>query len=106
MRVLLAVSGGIDSMYMLHRAPELFPGASFAVAHCNFRLREEESDGDEAFVRAECDKLGVKCFVETFDTTGYASQHGVSVEMAARELRYEWFSRICGEEGYCARCWG
>ena len=102
MRVLLAVSGGIDSMYMLHRAPELFPGASFAVAHCNFRLRGEESDGDEAFVRAECGKLGVECFVERFDTAGYASQHGVSVEMAARELRYEWFSRLCGERGFDA----
>ena len=102
MKVLLAVSGGIDSMYMLHRAPELFPGASFAVAHCNFRLRGEESDGDEAFVRAECGKLGVECFVERFDTAGYASQHGVSVEMAARELRYEWFSRLCGERGFGA----
>ena len=102
MRVLLAVSGGIDSMYMLHRAPELFPGASFAVAHCNFRLRGEESDGDEAFVRAECGKLGVECFVERFDTAGYASQHGISVEMAARELRYEWFSRLCGERGFGA----
>ena len=102
MRVLLAVSGGIDSMYMLHRAPELFPGASFAVAHCNFRLRGEESDGDEAFVRSECGKLGVECFVERFDTTQYASQHGVSVEMAARELRYEWFSRLCAVHGFDA----
>ena len=51
MKVLLAVSGGIDSMYMLHRAPDLFPGAALAVAHCNFRLRGAESDGDEAFVR-------------------------------------------------------
>ena len=47
MKTLLAVSGGIDSMYMLHRAPELFPGASFAVAHCNFTLRGEDSDEDE-----------------------------------------------------------
>ena len=50
-RILLAVSGGIDSMYLANRAPELFPGARFAVAHCNFRLRGDESDGDEAFVR-------------------------------------------------------
>ena len=59
MKILLAVSGGIDSMYMAHRAPELFPGAScFAVAHCNFRLRGQESDDDEAFVRDFCAKAG------------------------------------------------
>ena len=102
MRFLLAVSGGIDSMYLLHRAPELFPGASFAVAHCNFALRGEDSDGDEAFVRAVCDALGIKCFVRRFDTLGYAAGHGVSVEMAARELRYEWFSSLCRENGFDA----
>lgn len=100
MKVLLAVSGGIDSMYMLHRAPELFPGALFAVAHCNFALRGSESDGDEAFVRAACEALGVECFVKRFDTVGYAAEHGVSVEMAARELRYAWFSSLCAEHGF------
>lgn len=99
MRVLLAVSGGIDSMYMLHRAPELFPGAAFAVAHCNFCLRGEESDGDEEFVRQECKALGVECFVTRFDTTGYAAEYGVSVEMAARELRYTWFASLMAEHG-------
>ncbi|MBO4565976.1 MAG: tRNA lysidine(34) synthetase TilS [Bacteroidales bacterium] len=102
MRILLAVSGGIDSMYLLHRAPELFPGASFAVAHCNFGLRGAESDGDEAFVRAECGKLGVDCYVERFDTLGYAGEHGISVEMAARELRYAWFSSLCQSPGFDA----
>ena len=100
MRVLLAVSGGIDSMYMLHRAPELFPGASFAVAHCNFCLRGEESDGDEAFVRDACSRLGVECFVKRFDTLAYAAEHGVSVEMAARELRYAWFDALCSENAF------
>ncbi|MBR5905958.1 MAG: tRNA lysidine(34) synthetase TilS [Bacteroidales bacterium] len=100
MKVLLAVSGGIDSMYMLHRAPELFPGASFAVAHCNFSLRGEESDGDEAFVRDACSRLGVECFVTRFDTIAYAAEHGVSVEMAARELRYAWFAALCSEHGF------
>ncbi len=100
MKVLLAVSGGIDSMYMLHRAPELFPGASFAAAHCNFRLRGDESDGDEAFVRQECKTMGVECFVTHFDTQEYATEHGVSVEMAARELRYDWFTRLCREHGF------
>ena len=84
MKVLLAVSGGIDSMYMLHRAPELFPGASLAVAHCNFCLRGAESDGDEEFVREACAKAGLELFVKRFDTTGYAAAHGVSIEMAAR----------------------
>ena len=102
MKVLLAVSGGIDSMYMLHKAPELFPGASFAVAHCNFALRGSDSDGDEAFVRDACAGLGVECFVKRFDTLGYASGHGISVEMAARELRYEWFSSLCREHGFDA----
>lgn len=102
MKVLLAVSGGIDSMYMLHRAPELFPGASFAVAHCNFCLRGSDSDGDEAFVRDVCSQLGVECFVNRFDTLGYASAHGVSIEMAARELRYDWFASLCAGHGFDA----
>ena len=102
MKVLLAVSGGIDSMYMLHRAPELFPGASFAVAHCNFCLRGSDSDGDEAFVRDACSRLGVECFVNRFDTLGYSAEHGVSVEMAARELRYGWFASLCAGHGFDA----
>ena len=102
MRILLAVSGGIDSMYMLHRAPELFPGASFAAAHCNFGLRGAESDGDEAFVRQTCSELEVPCFVKRFDTSGYASANGISVEMAARELRYAWFRELCGGDAFDA----
>ena len=102
MRILLAVSGGIDSMYLANRAPELFPGARFAVAHCNFRLRGAESDGDEAFVRDWCAAHGTDCFVERFDTRGYAAEHGVSIEMAARELRYAWFARLCREQGFRA----
>ncbi|MBO6168461.1 MAG: tRNA lysidine(34) synthetase TilS [Bacteroidales bacterium] len=102
MKVLLAVSGGIDSMYMLHRAPELFPGASFAVAHCNFSLRGAESDGDEAFVRSECARLGIECLVRRFDTAVYAEGHGVSIEMAARELRYRWFKELCEKGGFDA----
>ena len=102
MKVLLAVSGGIDSMYMLHRAPELFPGASFAAAHCNFGLRGDESDGDEEFVISECRKMGVGCFVKRFDTIEYAAANGVSVEMAARELRYGWFRELCRDHGFDA----
>ena len=101
-RILLAVSGGIDSMYLANRAPELFPGARFAVAHCNFRLRGEESDADESFVRAWCAERGWTCFVEHFDTAPYAAEHGLSIEMAARELRYAWFGQLCREQGFDA----
>ena len=102
MRILLAVSGGIDSMYLANRAPELFPGASFAVAHCNFRLRGAESDSDEAFVRQWCAARGMECFVTAFDTADYATAHGISIEMAARELRYGWFADLCHEHGFDA----
>ena len=102
MRILLAVSGGIDSMYLTNRAPELFPGARFAVAHCNFGLRGAESDGDEAFVQAWCTEHGMECFTEHFDTRAYAAEHGQSIEMAARELRYAWFWRLLDEQGFDA----
>ncbi|MCQ2176352.1 MAG: tRNA lysidine(34) synthetase TilS [Bacteroidales bacterium] len=102
MKVLLAVSGGIDSMYMANKAPELFPGASFAVAHCNFGLRSEESDGDEQFVREWASKQGMPLFVKRFDTREYAASKHISIEMAARELRYDWFAQLCREQGFDA----
>lgn len=87
-------------MYLANRAPELFPGARFAVAHCNFALRGAESDGDEAFVRDWCAAHGLECFVRRFDTAAYAAEHGVSIEMAARDLRYAWFAELCREQGF------
>ena len=99
-RILLAVSGGIDSMYMAERAPELFPGAVFAVAHCNFGLRGDESDGDELFVREWCRETGMECFTKRFDTVGYSQRQGISIEMAARELRYGWFRELCSGHGF------
>lgn len=101
-RILLAVSGGIDSMYLANRAPELFPGARFAVAHCNFALRGAESDADEAFVRAWCAEHGLECFVKRFDTRSYAAEHGISIEMAARDLRYAWFAELRRAGGFDA----
>jgi len=99
-RVLLAVSGGIDSMTMadlfLHSA--LRP--SLAVAHVNFHLRGEASDGDAAFVEAWCRERGVSFFRKDVDTQAYAAERGLSIEMAARELRYDWFSTLCREEGF------
>jgi tRNA(Ile)-lysidine synthase len=99
-RVLLAVSGGIDSMTMadlfVHSALRL----PLAVAHFNFHLRGSDSDGDEAFVAAWCASHGVTFFRHEADTTGYAAAHGLSVEMAARELRYAWFAELCREQGF------
>lgn len=97
-KLLLAVSGGVDSMYLAHRASEFYPGASFVVAHCNFHLRGEESDADEAFVREFCSESGLQLRCTGFDTVGFATENGLSMEMAARELRYSWFSLLCREE--------
>lgn len=96
--VLLAVSGGIDSMYMA--ATCHLAGLQFAVAHCNFHLRGADSDADEALVRDWCAKAGVQCHVKDFDTAAYAAENGVSIEMAARELRYAWFAQLCAGNGY------
>lgn len=102
MKILLAVSGGIDSMYMAERAPELFPGAVFAVAHCNFALRGEESDSDEDFVREWAERHGMEFFCIRFDTHAHASRNALSTEMAARELRYRWFASVLSEHGFDA----
>jgi len=96
-KILLAVSGGIDSMYMAERAPELFPGAVFAIAHCNFSLRGEESDSDEVFVREWARKHGLEFFSVRFDTLSYSAEKSLSTEMAARELRYRWFADLLRE---------
>ncbi len=77
-------------------------GGPFAVAHCNFGLRGEESDGDEQFVRNWADKHGIPIHVKRFETTAYAQENGISVEMAARRLRYHWFGQLCRENGYDA----
>lgn len=98
--MLIALSGGADSVALLLYLKE--QGKAEAAAHCNFHLRGEESDRDEAFVRRLCQRLGVRLHVQHFDTTGEAQQTGESIEMAARRLRYEWFARLCKEEGYKA----
>jgi tRNA(Ile)-lysidine synthase len=95
-KILLAVSGGMDSMVMLHLFHQA--GFSIAVAHCNFQLRGEESDEDEIFVAAKCKKWGIPFHSIRFDTNNYAIQHGLSVQMAARELRYSWFQQVKEKE--------
>ncbi len=91
-KVLVAVSAGLDSMALLH----LFrlSGFSVQVAHCNFNLRGEESDGDEVFVKEICAKYDISIHTKHFDTEDYANSNSISIQMAARELRYTWFEEL------------
>lgn len=95
--VLVALSGGADSVALLRVLLEL--GYDCRAAHCNFHLRGEESNRDEAFVTALCHKLGVELEVKHFDVHAFMSEHGVSMEMACRELRYEWFEQQLNDRG-------
>ena len=99
-RCLLAVSGGIDSMCLADLWLRCFGAGSFAIAHCNFHLRGEESDGDEALVTKWAEENGVRMHRVDFDTAGYAAENGLSIEMAAREMRYRWFGELCQKHGY------
>jgi tRNA(Ile)-lysidine synthase len=96
-KVLVALSGGADSVALLRLLLRL--GYACEAAHCNFHLRGEESVRDERFVRALAESLGVPLHVIHFDTNAYAASHNVSVEMAARELRYDWFAKLRQECG-------
>ena len=97
-RLILALSGGIDSMVLADLL--LKSKVQFVAAHCNFHLRGEESDGDEKFVRDYAERNGIQCFVKHFDTENYAAENGISIEMAARELRYVWFEELRQQLGY------
>jgi tRNA(Ile)-lysidine synthase len=90
--ILLTVSGGIDSMVMAHLFLSI--SANIGIAHCNFCLRGPESDEDEAFVKSLASAHKIPFFSERFDTIGFASEKGISIQMAARELRYKWFEEI------------
>lgn len=91
-KLLVALSGGADSVALLRVLVEL--GYTCEAAHCNFHLRGEESDRDEAFVRQLCEQLSVPLHVTHFDTQAHAREHQQSIEMAARELRYGWFQEL------------
>ena len=96
-RLLLAVSGGLDSVVLCdlaHRA-----GLHFVIAHCNFQLRGAESDRDETFVRQLGERYGREVLVRRCETEAYAAEQGRSIQTAARELRYEWFRQITGGWG-------
>jgi tRNA(Ile)-lysidine synthase len=97
-KVLLAVSGGIDSMVMLYLFEK--SGFDYGIVHCNFQLRGDESDQDEEFVKTQVLIHGVPSFFIRFDTEEYAQINGISIEMAARELRYEYFEKVRIEHNY------
>ncbi|HOY07380.1 MAG TPA: tRNA lysidine(34) synthetase TilS [Saprospiraceae bacterium] len=95
---LLAVSGGLDSIVMAH----LFhaSGLPFSIAHCNFQLRGAESDEEAEFVSLLAASLGTPIFIKRFETTAYAAEHGLSTQVAARELRYAWFNELSTQHGF------
>src|SRR5664279_5659830 len=88
-RLLLAVSGGIDSVVLCELCRQA--GFDFEIAHCNFQLRGEESERDEAFVQSLGDSYSSEVFIKKFETQKYADEKKVSIQVAARELRYDWF---------------
>ncbi len=97
-KILLAVSGGIDSVtmaYLFHKARY-----KFAIAHCNFQLRGKESDEDEIFVRNIADTYNVPFYSKQFPTEEYAKRNALSIQMAARELRYKWFDELLRTKKY------
>lgn len=97
-KILLAVSGGIDSMVMLDLFKQAF--SSIGVVHCNFQLRGEDSEADEQFVISSCQHLRIPVFTKKFETKSYALSAGISVQMAARDLRYAYFRAVAAQHGY------
>ncbi len=92
------MSGGIDSMAMLHLVKQL--GIEFGIAHCNFQLRGQESDDDAQFVKTSAEILSIPFFLARFETTSYAEENHLSIQMAARDLRYTWFENIRKTNNY------
>src|SRR5688572_23888563 len=91
-KLLLAVSGGVDSVVLCELCNQA--GFDFAMAHCNFQLRHADSERDEKFVRELAQKYNVAFHTIKFDTKRFASEKKISVQEAARELRYNWFEEI------------
>ncbi len=91
-KLLLAVSGGVDSVVLCELCKQA--GYEFIIVHCNFQLRGEESERDEMFVKRLGEKYGVEVLVKKFDTEKYAAENKLSIQVAARELRYAWFNGL------------
>jgi tRNA(Ile)-lysidine synthase len=91
-KIIVALSGGIDSVVMLDLLLKL--GYKCCIAHCNFKLRNEESDEDELFVKALAEKYDIESYFRNFETSDYAESNKISIQMAARELRYDWFEEL------------
>ncbi len=97
-KLLLAVSGGVDSVVLCELCKQA--GYDFVIAHCNFQLRGGESERDEQFVRELSKKYNAEIFVKKFDTDKYSEENKVSIQVAARELRYEWFFSLISTKQY------
>lgn len=97
-RLLITVSGGLDSIVLLHLC--VASNLAVNVAHCNFKLRGEESDGDATFVKEQATILEIPFFEKSFDTSAYAKKHTISTQMAARDLRYAWFKELSASENF------
>jgi tRNA(Ile)-lysidine synthase len=97
-RLLLAISGGHDSMVLAH----LFQSCAypFSVAHVNFQLRDVDSDGDEQFVQDWCSQNKIPFFSKRVETNNYATENRLSIQIAARDLRYAWFKELCDQNGF------
>ncbi|MGB5462972.1 MAG: ATP-binding protein, partial [Aureibaculum sp.] len=89
---MIAISAGIDSVVLSHLLHSL--KFNVTLAHCNFQLRGKESDEDEAFVKKLSKDLKVPIFTQSFETAVYAKEHRLSIQLAARELRYIWFAEV------------
>ncbi|MFD1613783.1 tRNA lysidine(34) synthetase TilS [Gelatiniphilus marinus] len=97
-KLLVAISGGMDSVVLAHLCHQLH--LNIALAHCNFNLRGGESDADEAFVLDLAKNLDLEVFIESFDTEAFAKNNKLSIQMAARELRYSWFDELAEQLGF------
>lgn len=96
--MLLALSGGVDSIVLMHLLHRL--GYHFSLAHCNFELRGNDSDADEEFCRQTAARLNLPFYTKRFATRAFCQATGLSVQMAARQLRYEWFNELAGSHGF------
>jgi tRNA(Ile)-lysidine synthase len=97
-KILLAVSGGADSICLFFALKDL--GYDIQIAHCNFNLRDIESDQDEQFVKDIANKYSIRYFVKSFNTLKFAEQNKLSIQMAARQLRYDWFEELLVENNF------